>query len=155
MLDNYVIAEQKGREKLKRDYDSSPYEITYTFTPDRMNHIDSFATAHTPEGDIKIANEVKNRDIPIGSYSADGFILEVIKKDALLEAHDLSGYCPYYTNYFKDGRIVWDLRKIKDLDKRVITKECTKTTATNYGNRVPKKVILLYPNEGTITKYNN
>ena len=148
-------AERKGREKLKRDYDNSIFPIDYYFTPDEYNKIDSFATAHTPGGDIKMANEVKNRDIYIASYSASGFILEVIKKDALMEAHDNSGYCPYYTNYFIDGRIVWDLRKIKDLDDRIITKECTRTTATNYGDRVPKKVILLYPNEGKITYYYN
>lgn len=155
MNEAFNEAERKGRVKLKRDYDNAIFPIDYYFTPDEYNKIDSFATAHTPNGDIKMANEVKNRDILIASYSAAGYILEVVKKEALLSAYDNSGYTPYYTNYFLDGRIVWDLRKIKDLDKRVITKECTKTTATNYGNRVPKKVILLYPNEGKITYYND
>lgn len=153
MKDRFSEAEERGRNKYKKDLDNSPYLMLYKFTEDKFNPIDCYVTVIT-SGDNHYAVEIKYRDIPITSYSASGLILEVIKKNALIDAWELSGYVPYYVNYFQDGRIVWDLRKIKDLDDRIITKSCTKTTAENYGNRVDKKVILLYPNEGNVRLYN-
>ena len=63
--DNYTLAENKGRAKLQKDYDKSPYEINYIFTQDKYDKIDSFATAYTPTGPKTYANEVKNRDIDV------------------------------------------------------------------------------------------
>ena len=151
--DNYTLAEDKGRAKLQKDYDKSPYKIHYIFTQGKYDKIDSFATAYTPTGPKTYANEVKNRDIYVEDYWDLGFILEKTKYDALMEAYTNSGYCANYVNYFKDARIVWDVSTIEDVESRWITMECTRTTATNYGNRVPKQVILLYPEEGRIRRY--
>jgi len=152
MADNFEIDERKGREKLKQDYKASPYLIDYEFTQNKFDRLDCFSTAHTPNKDITYANEIKFRGIPIDLYYDDGFILEYNKYEALMEAHTNSGYCPLYICYFNDGRIVWDITKLNNVEDRWIMKWCTKTTAENYGKRVLKKVILLYPEEGKIRR---
>lgn len=126
--------------------------IEYDFTEDKYDNIDCFATAHTPISSI-YSIEIKNRDIDYNKYADDGFILEKIKYDALMDAYNKSGYTPIYCNYFQNGiRITWNLTTIKNVENRWITKSCTRTTATNYGNRVDKKVILLYPKEGKVRR---
>lgn len=152
MADNFEIDERKGREKLKQDYKASPYLIDYEFTKNKFDRLDCFSTAHTPNKDITYANEIKFRGIPIDLYYDDGFILEYNKYEALMEAHTQSAYTPLYINYFNDGRIVWDITKLNNVEDRWIMKWCTKTTAENYGKRVLKKVILLYPEEGRIRR---
>ena len=151
-LDPYEIDERKGRLKLKQDYESSPYPIDSYFTPGKYDNIDNFATAHTPYGDLTYANEIKNREIPLDLYANGGYILEEVKYNALMEAHDSSGYTPLYINYFNDGRIVWDITTIQNVENRWIMKWCTQTTATNYGNRVLKKVLLLDQKEGKVRR---
>ena len=150
--DPYDVDEKKGRVKLQQDYESSPYDWDCNFTTDKYDRLDCFSTAYTPNKDITYANEIKNREIPIDLYANDGFILEYNKYEALMDAHTDSGYTPLYICYFTDGRIVWDITKIDNVEERWITKYCTRTTAENYGNRIPKKVILLYPQEGKVRK---
>lgn len=152
-MTEYEKYENKGRAKLKADYESSPVKIEYVFTQDKFNPIDSFCTAYTQSGSKTFANEVKNRDILSTLYADEGYILELYKYNALMDAFRLSGYTPEYINYFQDCRIVWNLLSLGDIADRVIEKECTRTTATNYGNRRPKKVILLKPEEGKIKWY--
>lgn len=154
MTDLYLQAENLGRAKAKYDYDHSAVPCNYVFTEDKMNKIDSFLTAYTQPKEKTYAIEIKNRDIPINQYAEAGYILELIKYDALMEAYRNSGYTPIYLNYFQDGRIAWDITNL-DITDRVITKSCTKTTATNYGERIDKKVILLHPNEGKVKWYQN
>lgn len=150
--DPYDIDEKKGRVKLQQDYESSPYDWDCTFTTDQFDRLDCFSTAYTPTYTERFANEVKNREIPIELYAKDGFILEEIKYNALMEAHTQSGYTPLYINYFNDGRIVWDVTTLQNVQNRWIMKWCSETTATNYGKRVLKKVILLYPQEGKVRR---
>lgn len=153
-MDNFTKAEQEGRRKLQRDYESSPVEIDYIFTRDQYDPIDSFCTAYTPAGTHIYANEIKNRDIPLAKYAEKGIMLELYKYEHLMAAHDNSGYTPCYINYFNDNtRVTWNLADI-DITDRVIEMPCTKTTAENYGKeKINKKVILLSINEGTIKKY--
>lgn len=151
-FDPYDVDERKGRLKLKQDYEDSPYEWDCTFTAGKYDNIDCFSTAYTPIKNITYANEIKNREINIDTYANDGFILEEVKYNALMEAHTQSGYTPLYINYFNDGRIVWDVTTLRNVQNRWIMKWCTKTTAENYGKRVLKKVILLYPQEGKVRR---
>ena len=150
--DPYDVDEKKGRVKLQQDYESSPYDWDCNFTTDKYDRLDCFSTAHTPNKDITYANEIKNREIPIDLYYNDGFILEYNKYEALMDAHTQSAYTPLYINYFNDGRIVWDVTTLQNVQDRWIMKWCTQTTAENYGKRVLKKVILLYPEEGKIRR---
>ena len=150
----YAAAEKKGRAKLAKDYADSRYQIEYVMTEGDYDPIDSFCTAYTESGAVTYANEVKDRDILLELYAKDGLILELSKYDALMDAYLFSGYTPYYINYFKDARVVWDVRKIANARERVIEKDCTQTTATNYQKgKKKKKVILIYPEEGIIRRY--
>ena len=153
-MNEYQKCESIGRGKLKADYDNSPVPIDYIFTLNDFDPIDSFCTAHTLPYPQTFANEVKNRDIFSTLYADEGYILELFKYNALMNAYLLSGYTPEYINYFIDCRIVWNILSLGDITNRIIEKPCTKTTATNYGDRVMKKVILLKPNEGKI-RWNN
>lgn len=153
MEDNFTKAESKGRAKLKQDYDSSPCTIVYEFTKYKYDKLDSFATAYTTDKDLTYAVEIKFREIPIDLYYDEGFIMEYNKYEALMEACTNSGYSPLYICYFNDGRIVWDITKIDNVEERWITKYCTKTTAENYKKGdIPKKVILLSPQEGKVRR---
>ena len=151
--DPYDVDEKKGRVKLQQDYESSPYVWDCTFTTDKFDRLDCFSTAYTPNKNITYANEIKNRDILIDSYAKDGFIMEKIKYEALMEAHTESGYTPLYINYFTDGRIVWDVTTLQNVQDRWEWKWCTETTADNYRKKmVLKEVILLYPQEGKVRR---
>ena len=153
MNDKFSEAENQGRQKLKKDLDSSKYQTLYHFTEDKFNPLDCFITAITNNQDNTYAVEIKNRNILFTQYENDGFILEVAKYNALMDAYTNSGYTPLYLNYFNDARVIWDVSKLEDVDNRWITKDCTRTTAENYGNRIPKKVILLSPSEGKVRRY--
>lgn len=155
MNDNFSEAERRGREKCKNDLDNCTCQTYYHFTEDKYDPLDCFVTALTKEMEKIYAVEIKNRNILFTQYENDGFILEVAKYKALMEAYRNSGYTPIYLNYFNDARVSWDVSKLENVENRWITKDCTKTTAENYGNRVPKKVILLYPNEGKVRRYLN
>ena len=63
--------EDRGREKLVKDFKNSKCEIEYEFTKGKFDSIDCFATAST--GD-KYAIEIKNRDITIDKY--DTYLME-------------------------------------------------------------------------------
>jgi hypothetical protein len=153
MTDNFEKDELKGRQKLKQDYEQSPYKIVYQFTPGKYDKLDCFSTAYTPNKDITYANEIKNREILIDSYAKDGFIMEKNKYEALMEAYTQSGYTPLYINYFNDGRIVWDVTTLHNVEQRWEWKWCTETTAENYRKKmVLKEVILLYPQEGKVRR---
>lgn len=154
MIDNYELSENKGRAKLLNDFKSSPYIIEYNFTEDKYDNIDCYATAYTPIECSLYAIEIKNRDIDYEKYADEGFILEYTKYKALMDTYTNSGYTPIYTNYFSDStRITWDLTTLQDIDNRWITKYCTRTTAENYKKGdIPKKVVLLYPQEGKVRR---
>lgn len=141
-MDEFDKRELKGRYKLEVDYEKGGKVTAYTFT-DKYNPIDSFCTAIT---DDTYACEIKDRDISMEQYKDEGYILEYHKYKALMEAYVNSGYTPCYINYFKDGRLVWDISKL-DITDRIIKKWCTATTAENYGRRIEKDVIMLQEDE--------
>ena len=136
MNEEYQIAEKKGRDKLKRDFINSLTEVKFEFTDDEYDHIDCFATA----GTRTFAIEIKNRDIPMNRYEKKGYILEKIKYDALIDTYKTKGYIPLYRCYFQDGQLTWDLTEIDAIVEYMF---CTKTTATNYGDKIEKEIINL------------
>lgn len=139
--------EQKGRNKLKADFDNAECEMMYEFT-DTGNHIDCYATACTGE---KYAIEIKNRDIPFDKY--DTILLEWTKYDALMQEYAL-GYTPLFRCYFRDAVFTWDISKI-DIEGRIEKMFCTKKTFENYGNRIEKEVIMLKKEEAIDQRRNN
>ena len=139
--------EDKGRKKLVEDFNNADCEIEYEFTKGKYDSIDCFATAST--GD-KYAIELKNRDISIDKY--DDVLLELHKYNALMVAHEESGYTPLFRVYFQDGVLTWDISKI-DINDRVEEMKCTQTTV-DYGHKVVKKIILLKKEEAIDKKRN-
>lgn len=132
--------EDRGREKLVKDFKNSKYEIEYEFTKGKFDSIDCFATAST--GD-KFAIELKNRNIPLDKY--DTYLLELHKYNALMVAYIESGYTPLFRVYFQDGVLTWDISKI-DVNDRVEEMPCAESTF-NYEHKVVKKIIMLKKEE--------
>lgn len=132
--------EEKGRRKLIEDFNNADCEIEYEFTKGKFDSIDCFATAST--GD-KYAIELKNRDISIDKY--DDVMMELHKYNALMIAHEESGYTPLFRVYFQDGVLTWDISKI-DVENRVEEMSCAESTF-NYEHKIVKKIILLKKEE--------
>lgn len=133
--------ENKGRKKLVEDFNNADCEIDYEFTKGKYACIDCFATAAT--GD-KYAIEIKDRDISIDKY--DDVMLELHKYNALMIAHEESGYTPVFRVYYKDGKLTYNLLQLKDVENRVEEMPCAESTF-NYGNKVVKKLIMLKKEE--------
>ena len=132
--------EHNGRQKLVEDFNNADCEIEYEFTKGKFDSIDCFATAST--GD-KYAIEIKNRGISIDKY--DDVMLELHKYNALMLAHEESGYTPLFRVYFQDGVLTWDISKI-DVENRIEEMKCAESTF-NYEHKVIKKIILLKKEE--------
>ena len=132
--------EEKGRQKLVEDFNNADCEMIYEFTKGKYDSIDCFATAST--GD-KFAIEIKNRDISIDKY--DDVMLELHKYNALMIAHEESGYTPLFRVYFQDGVLTWDISKI-DVENRIEEMKCAESTF-NYEHKKIKKIILLKKEE--------
>ena len=132
--------EEKGRQKLVEDFNNADCEMIYEFTKGKYDSIDCFATAST--GD-KFAIEIKNRDISIDKY--DDVMLELHKYNALMLAHEESGYTPLFRVYFQDGVLTWDISKI-DAENRIEEMKCAESTF-NYEHKKIKKIILLKKEE--------
>ena len=132
--------EEKGRTKLVEDFNNADCEMIYEFTKGKFDSIDCFATAST--GD-KYAIELKDRDISIDKY--DDVLLELHKYNALMVAHEESGYTPLFRVYFQDGVLTWDISKI-DINDRVEEMTCAESTF-NYSHKRIKKIILLKKEE--------
>lgn len=139
--------EDRGREKLVKDFKNSKCEIEYEFTKGKFDSIDCFATAST--GD-KFAIELKNRNIPLDKY--DTYLLELHKYNALMVAYIESGYTPLFRVYFQDGVLTWDISKI-DVNDRVEEMPCAESTF-NYEHKVVKKIIMLKKEEAIDKKRN-
>lgn len=133
--------EDKGRQKLVKDFNNADCEIMYEFTNERYDSIDCFATACT--GD-KYAIEIKNRDISIDKY--DDVILELHKYNALMIAYEESGYTPIFRIYYKDGKLTYNLLQLKDVEDRVEEMPCAESTY-NYEHKIIKKIIMLKKEE--------
>lgn len=145
---DYNDYEEKGRNKLKKDFEKSKYEIKYEFTEDKYNHIDCYATANTG---VKYAIEIKDRDISINKYET--IILEKIKYKALMEAYEKNGYKPIYRCYFKDGVLTWDL-SLLNIENRIEKKMCAESTE-NYKHKIEKQIIMLNKDESIDKNRNN
>ena len=133
--------EHNGRQKLVEDFNNADCEIEYEFTKGKYDSIDCFATAST--GD-KFAIEIKNRDISIDKY--DDVMLELHKYNALMIAHEESGYTPIFRIYYKDGKLSYNLLQLKDVENRVEEMPCAESTF-NYEHKKIKKIILLKKEE--------
>ena len=132
--------EDNGRTKLVEDFKNADCEIEYEFTKGKFDSIDCFATASTGQ---KFAVEIKNRNIPLDKY--DTYLLEMKKYNALMIAHEESGYTPLFRVYFQDGVLTWDISKI-DINGRVEEMKCAESTF-NYEHKINKKIILLKKEE--------
>ena len=132
--------EDNGRTKLVEDFKNSKCEIEYEFTKGKFDSVDCFATASTGQ---RFAIEIKNRDISIDKY--DDVLLELHKYNALMIAHEESGYTPLFRVYYKDGVLTWDISKI-DVNDRVEEMPCAESTF-NYEHKVVKKIIMLKKEE--------
>ena len=138
----YKEYEQKGRDKLLKDFNNSNTPIEYEFTNNRYNTIDCFATATTTNTTYAI--EIKNRDISIDKY--EEYILELHKYKCLMTAYEEYGYKPIYRCYFKDGVLTWDLSLLKNVEERITEIKAAESTQ-DYDNKVMKKIILLKKDE--------
>ena len=132
--------EDKGRRKLIEDFNNADCEMIYEFTKGEYESLDCFATASTGQ---KFAIELKNRDISIDKY--DDVLLELHKYNALMVAHEESGYTPLFRVYFQDGVLTWDISKI-DINGRVEEMSCAESTF-NYSHKIIKKIIMLKKEE--------
>ena len=132
--------EEKGRKKLIEDFNNADCEMIYEFTKGKFDSIDCFATASTGQ---KFAVEIKNRNIPLDKY--DTYLLEMKKYNALMIAHEESGYTPLFRVYFQDGVLTWDISKI-DINGRVEEMFCAESTF-NYEHKINKKIIMLKKEE--------
>lgn len=133
--------EDRGRQKLVEDFKNSKYEIEYEFTKGKYDSVDCFATASTGQ---KFAIEIKNRDITVDKY--DDVMLELHKYNALMIAHEESGYTPIFRVYYKDGKLTYNLLQLKDVENRVEEMSCAESTF-NYDHKVIKKIIMLKKGE--------
>ena len=133
--------EDRGREKLVKDFKNSKCEMIYEFTKGKFDSIDCFATACT--GD-KYAIELKNRNISIDKY--DDVMLELHKYNALMIAYEESGYTPILRIYYKDGKLSYNLLQLKDIENRVEEMPCAESTF-NYSHKINKKIIMLKKEE--------
>ena len=136
--------EDKGREKYE-----AMCRIPHDYTKGQYAKWDVSATAKTDTFNI----ELKDRDIPYTRYADEGFLLEKIKYDALLEAYRETGSIPIYMNFFQDNvGYYWNLLDIEPVWETV---NCTTTTADGtYGNkRVGKLVTKLLPVDGVRFNY--
>lgn len=134
--------EEKGRRKLVEDFNNAKCEIEYEFTKGKFDSIDCFATAASISQ--KYAIEIKNRDISIDKY--DDVMLELHKYNALMIAHEESGYTPIFRVYYKDGKLTYNLLQLKDVENRVEEMSCAESTF-NYSHKVVKKLIMLKKEE--------
>lgn len=141
--------EDKGRRKLVEDFKNSKCEMIYEFTKGKYDSIDCFATASTGE---KFAIEIKDRDISLDKY--DDVMLELHKYNALIIAHEESGYTPIFRVYYKDGKLSYNLLQLKDIENRVEEMPCAESTY-NYEHKVIKKIMLLKKEEAINGKKRN
>lgn len=141
--------EEKGRRKLIEDFNNADCEMIYEFTKGKFDSIDCFATAST--GD-KYAIELKDRDISIDKY--DNIMLELHKYNALMIAHEESGYTPIFRIYYKDGKLSYNLLQLKDIENRVEEMTCAESIF-NYDHKRIKKIILLKKEEAINDKKRN
>lgn len=134
--------EEKGRRKLVEDFNNADCEMIYEFTKGKFDSIDCFATAASINQ--KYAIELKDRDISIDKY--DDVLLELHKYNALMVAHEESGYTPIFRIYYKDGKLTYNLLQLKDIENRVEEMPCAESTF-NYEHKVIKKIIMLKKEE--------
>lgn len=134
--------EDNGRNKLVEDFKNSKCEMVYEFTKGKYDSIDCFATAASISQ--KYAIELKNRDISIDKY--DDVMMELHKYNALMIAHEESGYTPIFRVYYKDGKLTYNLLQLKDIENRVEEMTCAESTF-NYKHKVVKKIIMLKKEE--------
>lgn len=138
--------EQTGREKFKKNISKG---FKYEFTEDPYAKWDVSTTGRGHTYNV----EIKDRDILFTKYLAEGYMLEKIKYDALMEAYEQTGSIPIYLNYFQEGvGFTWNLTKVNPVWRKAW---CTETTADGtYGQKkVLKTVTYLFPKDGTRFNY--
>ena len=139
-MDAFDRAEMIGRNRFVQDLKEG---TLYEFTSSKYDPIDCFITG--ANGD-RYAVEIKDRNCNIKTYAKDGYVLELAKYRALMDAYELSGYTPTYRNYFKDGKLTWLLQDI-DITDRIDTQLFHCTTADGNENIREKDVIFLQKDE--------
>lgn len=141
----FTQAEKAGRDVWYSTVSASVEDIK--FTEDPYDPVDGHLTGKTG---TRVVFEIKNRDIPSLLYPS--YILEEWKYRNLMIDYVKNGYMPLYVNIFVDKIMIWDISKI-DITDRIVTKNCTRTTAANYHKgETPKEVILLKPEEAVWIK---
>ena len=73
-------------------------------------------------------------------------MLELHKYNALMLAHEESGYTPIFRIYYKDGKLSYNLLQLKDVENRIEEMKCAESTF-NYEHKKIKKIILLKKEE--------
>ena len=142
----YEEHEERGREKFERNC-----KLPHTFT-NQSDKWDVSTTGHDNTFNI----EIKDRDIPYTKYAEEGYWLEKIKYDALMQAFSKTGSLPIYLNYFQDNiGIYWKLSALDTTKIKWVQRYATKSTAEGtYGaERVLKTVMFLLPDDGRKFKY--
>lgn len=116
-MDNYQLAEQRGRTKTSKRFKN----LQIVFTTDKMDKVDFYATGLTfnHSGDTYVG-EIKNYDDPNYHRSFKKFknyMIDYWKLSYLITIAKAEGRTPLLIVYFDDYTIVWDISNI-DIDSR-------------------------------------
>lgn len=145
MINNFKIAENKGREKFKEVIKQNPLIYDLNFTEDAYNNIDAYFWYK----EKKYAVEIKDRY----SYYNE-FNVEVLKYDSmesLMKSGEIDGY--YFAIFYKDTCYLYDFNTIEECYKEfgIGTMWARKTTMGNSDYTI-KKVITLPVEKAKIIK---
>lgn len=134
-MDKFTKAELEGRNVWNTTLSGRIEDIK--FTESKYDPVDGYLTGKTG---TEVVFELKKRDINSGTYEKEGYIIEKVKYDALMDNYRKTNHIPYYVNIFNDCIKMWDIR---DLKPDFETKYCTATTAENYKKGGKPKLVYL------------
>lgn len=145
MKKSYSDYEGAGRKKMLHLFKRQGI-TDFEFTDGQYDNWDASYTAGTDTANV----EIKNRDIPFDKYASEGYMIEQIKWNALMEAKERTGSEPLFFIFFQNGQGIWF--NLSELDPKREWKEmwCTKSTANDTYGKVKelKTFTLVFPNDG-------
>lgn len=145
MINNFIIAENKGREKFKEVVKQNPLIYDLNFTEDAYNNVDAYFWFKGK----KYAVEIKDRYSYYSEWSIE--ILKYEKLKELIEKGDIKS--GYFAIFYKDTCYLYDFNIIEECYKEfgIGTMYARKTTMGNSDYTI-KKVITLPTSKAKIIK---
>lgn len=146
-MDKFTKAELEGRTVWNTTLSGRIEDIK--FTESKYDPVDGYLTGQTG---TEVVFELKKRYNNSKDYEKEGYIIEKVKYDALMDSYKKTNHIPYYVNIFQDCIKMWDIRELKPSFE---TKYCTATTAENYKKGGKPKLVHLIKTEPTSTIWIN